>query len=85
MNRCCYVMLTSDHWQTLNWLWSYINEKSDYRAIAKEYLNVGDSMISKLLVGAFDSEETAREYLNLVFAYYGEEKVGIKFNFILED
>lgn len=85
MNRVCYLMLSSDNWQLLNWLFSYINEKSDYRATAKDYLNIGNSMISKLLIGVFDSEETAREYINLVFAYYGKDKNSIKINYILED
>ena len=79
--KICFITLESENWQVLNWLWKYINEKSDYHATPKDYLNVGESMINKLVIGCFDSEETAREYINLVFAYYGRSKDDIKFTY----
>ena len=77
-----YLVLESENWEILNWLWKYINEKTDYVAYAVDYLNVGESMISKLKIDYFDNSENAFEYLNLVFGYYGKDKTGIRVLFI---
>lgn len=77
-----YIALTTEtNWQTLNWLWSYVNENTEQHATAKQHLNVGESMISKLVVGSFESESNAQEFLKVVCGYYGKDLSNIKIEY----
>ena len=69
------------NYQMLNWLYSYISEKTDYLAIPKKYFNVGESQIEKLEVLYFDSEEIAREYFKIIFDYYGKSFNDLKIDY----
>lgn len=80
-----YIVLeTTTNWQVLNWLWSYVNENTEQYATAKAYLNVGESMISKLVIGAFESESNAQEFLKVTCGYYGKDLTNIKINYMGE-
>ena len=76
------LILESDNWQVLNWLYNTINNESDYRATAREYLNVGESMISKLEIYYFKSGEFAKTFIKALYGYhYGTdlEQIGVRF------
>ena len=76
------IVLESEDWCNLNALCTYIDSKTDYEAVPKEYLNVGESMITKLEIFYFNSKEWANEFINLVFAYYGKDKTKTKISFV---
>jgi len=78
---CYKIILETLDWQKLNWLDAYVNEKTDYYTEVKEWLNVGESMATKLEVKYFKSEEVAREFLRVVFAYYGKSLDNIKITY----
>lgn len=79
------VLETETNWQTLNWLWAYTNDNTEQHATAKQHLNVGESMISKLVIGTFESENNANEFLKVTCGYYGKTLRNIKINFVGEE
>ena len=61
------VNIKSGWWTALNELYSFINEDTDYRAVAKSYLNVGESMIEELEIFYFETERHAKTFIEMVF------------------
>ena len=84
--KAFYIVLeTTTNWDVLNWLWSYVNENTEQYATAKAYLNVGESMIKKLVIGTFESESNAQEFLKVTCGYYGKDLTNIKINYVGEE
>lgn len=57
------AILTSKEWVLLNTIDRYINHETSYRANALKYLNVGESMIEKLEIYFFKSEQETSDYI----------------------
>ena len=72
------VVLESENWGLLNWLDKKINEESDYQAIARDYLNVGESMISKLEIFYFNNGNFACEFIRAICNYWGKDLSQVK-------